>query len=134
VTSRGVDGEDIFRDDTDRRWFVSLLGDVVDRHGWTCHAFCLMPNHYHLVIEAPVERLARGMQALNGKYAWRFNQRHERRGHVFGERYRSLPIESEEHLEAARAYVLANPVRAGLCATVDEWPWSGCPALASSRP
>jgi putative transposase len=132
VTTRGGRRGDIFVDDVDRRAFLSLLGRVVSHHRWKCHAFCLMTTHYHLVVEATADDLSRGMQRLNGGYARRFNERHGTGGHLFGGRYRALAIESEEHLDAAREYVLANPVRAGLCRSVDDWPWSGCPELASS--
>jgi putative transposase len=86
VTTRGVARTAIFRDDDERRLFLRLLADVVRRNEWRCHAFCLMTNHYHLVVEAFVWRLAVGMQRLNGVYAQAFNRRHTRSGHLFGDR------------------------------------------------
>ena len=133
VTCRGTRRTSIFADDRDRATFLSLLGKAVARHDWICHAYCLMPNHYHLVLDARSEQLSRGMQQLNGGYARHFNDRHEHGGHLFEGRFRAAPIESDEHLAAAREYVLANPVRAGLCASVADWPWSGCPSLVSGR-
>jgi REP element-mobilizing transposase RayT len=133
VTARGTNRAAIFFDDSDRRTFMTLLGRVVHTCEWTCHAFCLMTNHYHLITETTFVRLSSGMHALNGRYARYFNERHNRDGHLFKGRYGAYLIESEEHLAAARECILANPVRAGLCAGVADWPWSGCPSLLSAR-
>jgi putative transposase len=84
-----------------------------------------MGNHYHLVVRARRVDLSNGMRRLNGVYAQGFNRRYDRRGHLFGDRFASWVIGSEEHLSAAIAYVLFNPVRAGLCARAADWPWSG---------
>jgi len=124
VTTRGVARTAIYRDDDERRLFLRLLADVLTRHEWRCHAFCLMTNHYHLVVEAHLWRLAAGMQRLNGVYAQAFNRRHKRSGHLFGERYAAWVVETEAHLLAACEYVLQNPVRAGLCEQATDWPWS----------
>ncbi len=132
VVSRGVAGCHIFADDHDRRLFVRLLAAARERVRWICHAFCLMGTHYHLVLEADVLRLGRGMHWLNGVYAQRFNRRHGRRGHLFEGRYSAFVVEGDEHLQATCLYVLANPVRAGLCERVDDWPWAAGPA--SERP
>ncbi len=125
VTARGVDGVPIFRDDDDRWSFLHLLRDSVARYRWTCHAFCLMTNHYHLVLEATQPELSRGMQRLNGLHAQRFNRRHSRTGHLFGARFASWVIDRELHFRRTCEYVLQNPVRAGLCAHAADWPWSG---------
>jgi REP element-mobilizing transposase RayT len=125
VTSRGVARCRIFRDADDCHAFLGLFADTVTRYGWDVWAFCLMHNHYHVVLEATQVQLSAGMQWLNGVYAQDFNQRYERWGHLFGARFSSWVIEDEEHLRAACLYVLANPVRAGLCKTPEEWPWSG---------
>jgi REP element-mobilizing transposase RayT len=124
VTTRGVARTAIFRDDDERRLFLRLLADVVRRNEWRCYAFCLMTNHYHLVVEAFVWRLAVGMQRLNGVYAQAFNRRHKRSGHLFGDRYAAWAVESDDHCRAACEYVLQNPVRAGLCERAADWPWS----------
>jgi REP-associated tyrosine transposase len=131
VVNRGVDHSAIYRDDVDRKTFLTLLGSAVRRCGWTCHAYCLMTTHYHLVVETDRPGLSRGMHLLNGGYAQAFNERHLRPGHLFGGRYSVYVIDREEHLEASCEYVLENPVRAGLCRTVEEWAWSGRPALAA---
>ena len=124
VSTRGVDGCAIYRDDLDRLSFLALLELAVRVYGWDVYAFCLMTNHYHLVLEADVPSLSAGMQLLNREHAAAFNQRYARTGHLFGDRFTSNVIDSEEYLADAVDYVLANPVRAGLCANVDEYRWS----------
>jgi REP element-mobilizing transposase RayT len=124
VTARGAGRIPIYRDDDDCRFFLGLLGLVVKKHDWQLHALCLMTNHYHLVVEATVEQLSAGFQRLNGYYAQTFNGRHGRWGHLFGERFWSGQIESEEELIAVCRYVIANPVRAGLVSRVADWPYS----------
>jgi putative transposase len=103
---------------------MRLLRDVVRSHRWNCYAFCLMGTHYHLVVAAERPALSAGLQRLNGVYAQLFNGRHDRTGHLFGDRFHAWVIADERHLRATCAYVLENPVRAGLCATASEWPWS----------
>jgi putative transposase len=123
VTTRGVFRRLVFADDADRRTFLRLLALVIRRYRWECHAFCLMGTHYHLVVETSIEQLSAGMQYLNGVYAQRFNARHRRDGHVFGERFACWVIRDDEHYERTVEYVLTNPVRAGL---VDDWmDWRG---------
>ena len=90
VTTRGVDRCAIYRDDADRLSFLRLLADCVNRFHWTVHAFCLMTTHYHLIVQTTVPQLWRGMQRLNGVHALRFNKRHRRTGHLFGDRVRLL--------------------------------------------
>jgi putative transposase len=101
---------------------------VRDEFAWTLHAYCLLPNHYHLIVEASRADLSGGMQRLNGRYAQWFNDRYERFGHVFQNRFKSYVIDTEEHFERALAYVSANPVEAGFCEHVDEWPWRSGPS------
>jgi REP element-mobilizing transposase RayT len=124
AVTRGVDGLAIYRTDDDRRLFLRLLADVTRRNDWAVHAFCLMTNHYHLVVDALVEDLSEGFRRLNGIYAQAFNRRYGRKGHLFGDRFWSGEIESDEQLVATCRYVLGNPVRAGLCAAPASWPWS----------
>jgi putative transposase len=124
VTARGVDGATIYRDDRDRWSFLGVFRDSVQRFDLECAAFCLTTNHYHLVVAARQGDLSRGVQRLNGVYAQRFNRRHKRTGHLFGGRFASWVVETEEHLEAAVANVLENPVRADLSAHPGNWPWA----------
>ncbi|MEX2612039.1 MAG: transposase [Gaiellaceae bacterium] len=125
VVSRGVAaGGPIFVDDDDRDVFVQLVRRVTRRHRWTCHAFCLMGSHYHLVVDSRCASLSSGIHRLNWLYARYFNGRRGRFGHVFAERFSTRVIESEQYLHEACAYVLLNPVKAGLCDRVEDWPWS----------
>lgn len=124
VTARGVAQAVIYRDDEDHLLFLRLLASVVDHWAWTFDVLCLMPNHYHLVVRTTGPRLSAGLHRVNGVYAQSFNTKYERSGHLFGDRFHTRVIESEEHLGAACRYVLENPVRAGLCATAADWPWS----------
>ena len=83
VTSRGDRQENIFETDEDRHQFLTLLGDVCSHHNWQCHAYCLMSNHYHLLVETPDGNLSRGMRQLNGVYSQSFNRTHKPVDHVF---------------------------------------------------
>src|SRR5262245_61795396 len=122
VTARATGRELLFVDDHDRESFLRLLRIVISRHAWICHAFCLMGTHYHLIVEAPLERLSPGMNLLNGVYCARFNRRYGRRGRLLADRFASFVIRDDGHLNAAISYVLENPVKAALCTAPDEWP------------
>lgn len=134
VIARGNERAPIYRDDADRFRFLRTLALVVDRFGWLCHAYCLMGNHYHLVVETPRPNLPTGMQQLNGPYAQGFNERHGRCGHVFQARYRSILVEKDSHLLALCRYVVLNPVRAGLCPGPGAYYWSSYQATAGQAP
>jgi REP element-mobilizing transposase RayT len=125
ITSRGVDGAPIVVDDLDRLFFVTLVRSTVVGLDWVCHAWCLLTNHFHLVIEAPRVSVSAGMKRINGLHAQRFNHRHARRGHLFQDRFGARVIEDDDYLEAVCGYVLANPVRAGLTKRVEDWRWCG---------
>jgi putative transposase len=124
VNARGVARMVIYRDLDDFSQFVKLLGAVVLRFRWRRHAYCLMPNHYHLVLESTRCDLSAGMHRLNGLYAQGFNDRYERSGHLFQNRFGARLIDDDRQLATVCAYVLDNPVRAGLTATAEDWPWS----------
>ena len=124
ITTRGAGGAAIYVDDRDRELFLFMLGSVVSRGRWLCFTYCLMTNHYHLVVQTPEPNLDAGMQWLNGQYSRAFNRRHGRRGHLFGSRYRIRLVERDAHLLEAARYVVLNPVRAGVCADPADWPWS----------
>jgi putative transposase len=130
VISRGNAGGAIYEDDLERECFLATLEHVVDRYGWRCHAYCLMTTHYHLVVQTPLPNLPSGMRLLNGSHASRYNRRHNRRGHVFQARYRSIFVEGAQYLLSASRYVVLNPVRAGICDRPEEWPWSSFRATA----
>jgi putative transposase len=129
VTARGVARSDIFLDNMDYRSFLEQFRDVAERFDWRTLAFCLMPNHYHLVLTAPRERLSWGMHRLNCLYAMRFNRRYARDGHLFQNRFDARLVEGDRHARNVCEYVVRNPVRAGLCADWRDWPWSGLAAF-----
>ena len=124
VTSRGNARQDIVADDRDRSQWLSLLAHVVDRYGWLCHAYCLMDNHYHLVIETPKPNLSIGMRQLNGRYTQAYNRRHEQVGHVFQGRFTAILVEKDAHLLELCRYVVLNPVRAKIVSHPRLWVWS----------
>ena len=124
VTSRGNARHDIVADDRDRSQWLSLLAHVVDRYGWLCHAYCLMDNHYHLVIETPKPNLSIGMRQLNGRYTQAYNRRHEQVGHVFQGRFTAILVEKDAHLLELCRYVVLNPVRAKIVSHPRLWMWS----------
>jgi REP element-mobilizing transposase RayT len=134
VTIRGNDRRDIFGDDLDRYGLLVLLARTVALRGWLCHGYCLMTNHAHFVIETPEPNLGDGMRDLVGGYARRHNERRDRTGHLFGERYRAVLVQRDTHLLELARYVVLNPVRAGLCTYPGEWPWSSFGATVGDVP
>jgi putative transposase len=132
VVSRGDRREPIFLDDRDRKQFLDTLGQACGKTGWQVHAYCLMNNHFHLVVETPQANLATGMKWLLGTYTQRFNRRHRHWGHLFGGRYKAQLIDerSPGYLVIAANYVHLNPVRAGLLRKTDslqKYLWSSYP-------
>jgi putative transposase len=134
VTARAVAGRVLFRQDGDWAHFLTLLAKGIEKRDWVCGAYCLMPTHYHLVIRTPEADLADGIQSLNACYAQQFNRRYGFEGHVFFRRYQSVMIEREAHLLELGRYLPTNPVRAGLCARPEDWPWSSYAALMGLCP
>jgi putative transposase len=124
VTAHAIWGLSLFQDDEDRRSFLWLLGESTSRCDVRCLAYCLMNTHVHLLLEGTSTDLGAAMQRLNGRYAQRFNTRHNRSGHIFGQRYSAHVLRDERHLEEARAYIAANPVKAGLCDSEADWRWT----------
>ncbi len=129
VTSGGGRKEPIYEDDLDRESFLEILGEVVQIWNWTCHAFCLMTNHYHFVIEAPDGNLSKGMRHLNGVYTQASNRRHSRVGHLFQGRYKAILVDGDAYLLELTRYVVLNPVRAGMAEHPVEWHWSSFRAM-----
>ena len=134
VTSRGDRQEAIFDDDRDRRAFLSVLGEVVSRFHWRCHAYCLMGNHYHLMIETPEANLTKGMRHLNGVFTQWSNRRHKRSGHLFQGRYKAILVDRDSYfLELAR-YIVLNPVRAAMVKHPRLWAWSSYGTMIGTSP
>ena len=134
VTSRGNARQAIVKTQADRQAFLDGLAQVVDRFGWRCHAYCLMKNHYHVLVETPMPNLSQGMRQLNGPYTQGFNRRHRRVGHVFQGRFKAILVEREAHLLELCRYVVLNPVRAQLVEQPDDWVWSNYRATAGLEP
>jgi REP element-mobilizing transposase RayT len=130
ITSRGNERKPIFKDDTDRNIFLGTVYKVNKRYNWICHAYCLMDNHYHLVIETPDGNLSKGMRQLNGVYTQTFNKRHNRVGHIFQGRYKAILIQKESHLLEVCRYVVLNPLRAKSIKSIEDWKWSSYRATA----
>jgi len=134
VTSRGNAREPIFLEDADRYVFLDRLREVVESHCWLCHAYCLMTNHYHLLVETPEANLSRGMRRLNGRYSQGFNRRHERVGHLLQGRFTGVLVERESHLLELARYVVLNPVRARMVAAAEDYRWSSLRATVGLSP
>jgi putative transposase len=138
VTSRTIRRLPLFLNERDGLALLSLLDHVTrDVAEWDVLAYCLMPNHFHLVLDADVDQLSLGMHRVNGVYAQRFNREHGFTGHLFQARFHLKPIRDEAHLPGSIRYVLLNPVRAGLCRRPEEWRWSSYRAsvgLAAAPP
>lgn len=124
VTSRGNEKNAIYQDDGDREQFLETLTEVCTRFNWIIHAYCLMDNHYHLLVETPESNLSLGMRQLNGVYTQRYNRKHGRVGHVFQGRFKSIIVQKESYLLELARYIVLNPVRAKMVRTARQWPWS----------
>jgi len=130
VTTRGNGGENIFIDDQDRLQFLTVLGEVVSRAGWIVHAYVLMDNHYHLLIETPNGNLSRGMRQLNGVYTQRFNSCHGGGGRVFQGRFKAILVERDGALLELCRYVVLNPLRLKAVKNISRYRWSSYRATA----
>ena len=136
MSARGNERRRIFRDAADHREFLRLLELVVERYGWICHGYCLMGNHYHLLIETPRANLPIGMRHLNGCYTRSFNRRWSRVGHLFQGRYKARVVEKQAYLLGLIRYVAINPMRTEppLCPTPEAYVWSSYRILLGFAP
>lgn len=134
VTARGDRREAIFEDDIDRQWFVLWLGQICQQMNWACLAYCLMDNHYHLLIQTPDANLSKGMRQLNGVYTQYSNRRHNRCGHLFQGRYKAIVVDANTYLLELSRYVVLNPLRAAMVAEPSAWPWSSYSATVGAAP
>lgn len=124
VVSRGNNKQQVFLDARDHHIFLDVVAQTLSQFRWRCLTYCLMPNHYHLVVRTPNADLSGGMRHINSLYAQTFNRRHGRCGHLFQGRFGGRLIQSQLHLLESIRYVALNPVRAGLVRHPEEWPWS----------
>lgn len=129
ITARGDRREDIYFDTVDRLAWLKLLEQVCERFNWVGHAYCLMTNHYHLVVETPEGNLSQGMRQLNGVYTQYVNRTYRRVGHVFQGRYQAILVEKDRYLLELARYVVLNPVRAHMVKDAADWPWSSYLAM-----
>jgi putative transposase len=134
ITSRGDRQEAIYEDDADRQQWLDILSRVCERYNWRVHAYCLMGNHYHIVLETADGNLSKGMRHLNGVYTQHFNRQHNRVGHVYQGRYKAILVEKDGYLLELSRYVVLNPVRARMIKTMDEWHWSSYLATIGKLP
>lgn len=134
LTSRGNGGGAIYLDNEDRELFLSVLATVVARFNWRLYAYCLMSNHYHLLVETPQPNLSRGMRQLNGVYTQRFNRRHAISGHVFQGRFKAILVERDNYLLELARYVVLNPIRSKQTEDLASYVWSSYRATAGLQP
>jgi len=134
VTARGDRREDIFEDDQDRQEFLLALERVIAQFNWACYAWCLMDNHYHLLIQTPDGNLSKGMRQLNGVYTQASNRRHRRVGHLFQGRFKAILVDRDAYLLELARYVVLNPVRAGTVKKPADWKWSSYRASMGLEP
>jgi REP element-mobilizing transposase RayT len=136
VIFRGIERRRIFMDDDDRQELLDRLSSVLPESDMGCYAWALMPNHVHLVLRTGAIPLARVMARINTGYACAFNRRHDRVGHLFQNRYRSILVDDDAHLFALVRYVHLNPLRAGLVpslAALERYSWTGYATLLGHR-
>ena len=133
ITARGNDRQPIYHDAVERQTFLRLLGRAARKHRWILLTYCLMTNHYHLLLRTPFGVLSRGFDELNGGFARIVNMRQGRSNHLFGRRFSSDLIESDAHMLEAARYIVLNPVRAGICERPEDWPWSSYRACAGTE-
>jgi putative transposase len=133
LVSRGVRKLPLFHDDRDRERFLGLLQVTAERYEWEIHAYCLMTNHFHLLVTTHEPNVSAGMQYLNGRYCQWFNWKHGYEGHVVEKRFWSHLIKSDRQVLSVARYIVLNPVRAGISRTAAEWRWSSYRAIVVAR-
>lgn len=129
ITARGNDKQDIFLREDDYDDFLLILGKACKRYNLILHSYCLMSNHYHLLIETPVGNISQGMRQINSSYTQHFNKKYQRVGHLLQGRFKSILVEKESYLLELSRYISLNPVRARMVEDPKDWPWSSYPQL-----
>ncbi len=133
VTARGNERKAVFKSIKDREQFFSYLESASNRYGAIIHAYCLMDNHYHILIETPLGNLSKIMQHINSAYTTYFNIKRDRSGHLFQGRYKSILVEVDEYAKELSRYIHLNPVRAKMVKTPEEYQWSSYSYYADKR-
>ncbi len=124
IMTRGNERSNIFKDKKDYQNFLVVFSEVIDRYNWQCFAYCLMSNHYHILIKTREANLSLGMRQLNGKYTQEFNVRHRRIGHLFHGRFKSILVEEENYKNELIRYIALNPIRAKIVKNLKDWEWN----------
>jgi len=129
ITSRGDRRENIYEDNTDRIAFLNIFASVIDQFNWSCFAYCLMDNHYHLLVQTPDANLSKGMRQLNGVFTQAYNRRHNKTGHLFQGRYKAILVDEDAYLLELSRYIVFNPVKARMVKLAGNWQWSSYQAM-----
>lgn len=124
ITARGNEQKDIFRDDKDRSQFLGYLETAAGRYKAVIHVYCIMSNHYHLLLSTPEGNLSQIMRHINGGYTTWFNKRHNRYGHLFQGRYKAILVDADPYAGELSRYIHLNPVRAGMVKQPEDYPWT----------
>jgi putative transposase len=133
VTSRGNERKTIYHQEDDFDLFLKILSDVCEQFNWVIHAYCLMTNHYHLLVETPDANLSKGMRQLNGVFTQSINRKHHRVGHLFQGRYKAILVDKDAYLLELCRYIILNPVRARMVDSPCEWLWSSWHNMVGSK-
>ncbi len=133
VTSRGNERKSIYKSIKDREQFLSYLESAHERYGAIIHIYCLMTNHYHLVLETPRSNLSQILHHINGAYTTYFNVKRKRTGHLFQGRYKAILIEKDAYFQELSRYIHLNPIRAAVVERPSEYPWSSYPSYIGIR-
>lgn len=134
ITSCGERRENIYDDDADREAFLKIFSKVIEQNNWYCYSYCLMNNHYHLLVQTPDVNLSKGMRPLNGIYTQYYNCRHGLTDHLFQGRYKSILVDQDAYLAELIRYIVLNPVKAGMVKSVEKWVWSSYRAMVGMTP
>ncbi len=126
IMTRGNRRSSIFDSTEDYQDFLIVFFNIIKRYNWTCYAYCLMPNHYHLLIRTNDANLSLGMRQLNGVYTQNYNIRHKRVGHLFQGRFKSILVEEENYKYQLIRYIALNPLRANIVQVIEGWKWNSC--------
>lgn len=129
VLARGINQQRIFEDDADFAAYLEILTRVKRKSPFDLYAYCLMSNHIHLLLGEADVPLSRIIQRISVSYAYRFNQKYDRSGHLFQDRFKSEPVEDDRYFVTVLRYIYGNPVKAGICPSPDQYRWSSCQYL-----